>query len=238
MRKQKWTSLFCAALIILTAASCGDKSTTAKSSPDAGAQSTVTGIQQVPIARYYGKLKVGEFLYIYDCQLHQDPAPALQVTIKPYSGDDAAQTLSYALWPDFDPMTITDGLDVVDINEDGNDELFFDLGISGKLKTSMCVAYDGKSGQFQFVDGVDALNAPKVINGFLVSESLPMEVPPTFDKYALEQAELRHVGSLTVYENESQTLYSESKLVNGKMETALYKVAADKIDLTEWGLSD
>lgn len=234
---KKIAVLFCLLLINCTMTSCKD----VKAVPNMTNHSepiTQASEEEMPIARYVGSVSTdNDDLLIYDFQIRQENTPTMQITFRSLVDDAGCQTITYELSEDFNPETIRDGLEVLDVNGDGINDFLIDLGIAGHMSFKACLVYDKTSGQYVFVEGFDELNAPRVLEGYVVTSPIPMELPTTFYRYAIEGTELRLVGTLSLSQNESQSYYTESELVNGEWRTVKDMVTADNIDLNKWGLS-
>lgn len=191
---------------------------------------------QEPIARYYGNCHAGTDMLIYDFQIIQDTAPVLQISFTNYLDDTDFQTLTYQLRDDFMPLTIRDGIEIMDINGDGSDDFLFDLGVYGKMRLKACLVYDPEVKQYVFVDGFEELNAPIFVNGYFITEPMPMDVPMTKEKYSVVGTALCHVGSLSIYENDTQTLYTEKRQENGVWVAEKEMTTEADIDLSSWGI--
>lgn len=190
---------------------------------------------QEPIARYYGNCHAGTDMLIYDFQIIQDTAPVLQISFTNYLDDADFQTLTYQLRDDFMPPTVRDGIEIMDVNGDGSDDFLFDLGVYGKMRLKACLVYDHEAKQYVFVDGFEELNAPIFVNGCFITAPMPMDVPVTKEKYSVVGTELCHVGKLFIYENDTQTLYTEQRQENGVWMIEKEMVTESDIDLFEWG---
>ena len=176
---------------------------------------------------------------IYDFQVTQDTIPVIQITFKKNLDNSTFQTLSYQLPEDFDPVTITDGVEVIDMNKDGIDDFLFDLGVYGKISKKVCLVYNNEAQQYIFIDDFEELNSPAFLKeyGYFVTAPIPMDLPMTYDRYLLDGTILHHVGRLSISQSESNTLYTEYEQVNGEWITTKDMVNENDVELTKWGLS-
>lgn len=58
--------------------------------------------------------------------------------------------------------TIRQGLQIVDVNGDGSDDLLMDLGLTGQIKIALCLVYDKGSDDYVIVEGFTELAYPCV----------------------------------------------------------------------------
>ena len=233
---RKFLAMLGAVSLLLTCVGCGMVNNGASESEIEKTPAEHPPIMQSPIARYFGSVHIDTDILVYDFQITQDPDPVIQITFKQYPKDTLFQTLSYQLEDDFMPVTVHDGLEIIDANNDGNDDFLFDLGIYGKLILKACLVYDPETKQYVFVKGFDELNNPTFVNGYFVTDSIPMEVPSTFDRYSLDGTTLCHVGRLAMFEYEPKSLYTEFEQVNGEWVTIKDMVPESDIDLAQWGI--
>ena len=145
----------------------------------------------------------------------------------------------YQLPEDFNPVTITNGVDVTDMNQDGIDDFLFDLGAYGKMNKKACLVYDNETQQYIFIEDFEELNSPIYLNGYgyFVTAPIPMDLPITYNRYSLDKTILNHVGKLSISPSESGTLYTEYEQVNGKWITTKDMVKENDIELTKWCIS-
>ena len=194
-------------------------------------------ITQAPISRYFGSNRTDTDLFIYDFQIIQGDIPEIQITFKNYSDDTIFQTLSYELREDFMPETVMDGIEIIDANRDGNDDFLFDLGVYGKMRIKACLVYDDEKQQYVFIKDFENLNSPTFVNGYFLTEKIPMDTAMTIERYSLEENMLCHVGSLSIFQDEEQTLYTEFERVNGEWVKTKNMVTEKNIELSNWGIS-
>lgn len=231
MEKRRGRILQCLLLVICIVV-CVYTITTKK-----GVDSNIPAITQAPISRYFGSNRTDTDLFIYDFQVIQGGIPEIQITFKNYLDDTIFQTLSYELREDFMPETVMDGIEIIDANGDGNDDFLFDLGVYGKMRIKACLVYDDEKKQYVFVKGFEDLNSPIFLNGYFLTTRMPMDITMTIERYLLEENMLCHVGSLSIFQDEAQTLYTESERVNGEWVKKKNMVTEKNIDLSNWGIS-
>ncbi|WP_347280310.1 hypothetical protein [uncultured Phocaeicola sp.] len=247
MKKTKFYLTSFLLCIFLPSCSYSNISSTPSSAPPI-ASSSITqevdlepSIAQIPLSRYYGGIGTGTDTgrLIYDFQVTQDTIPVIQITFKKNLDNSTFQTLSYQLPEDFDPVTITDGVEVIDMNKDGIDDFLFDLGVYGKISKKVCLVYNNEAQQYIFIDDFEELNSPAFLKeyGYFVTAPIPMDLPMTYDRYLLDGTILHHVGRLSISQSESNTLYTEYEQVNGEWITTKDMVNENDVELTKWGLS-
>ncbi len=196
-------------------------------------------IAQFPLSRYYGGIRTDTNLLIYDFQVTQDTTPVIRISFKKHLDNTTFQTLSYQLPEDFEPVTITDGVEVIDMNKDGIDDFLFDLGAYGKMIKKACLVYDNEAQQYIFVEDFEKLNSPTFLEeyGCFVTAPIPMAIPISYNRYLLDGTILRHVGILSITQSESNALYTEYEQVNEEWVTTKDMVKENDVELTKWGLS-
>lgn len=190
---------------------------------------------EIPSARYFGNISIDNGLLIYDFQIKQKPSPVIEILFNSIIDNVRLQTLTYELSEDFNPETITDGLEILDVNGDEIDDFLIDLGIYGHMSYKICLVYDEKSEEYVFVREFEKLNSPRFIEGYIVTSPIPMEIPITYNRYLIRGAKLEHTGTLLIFQNEMQTLYTEYELINGEP-NIVEEVEASEIDLSKWGI--
>ena len=199
--------------------------------------SSETSLIEEPISRYFGSNRIAAELLVYDIQVTQNDGSAIQITFKRYLDDTIFQTITYPLREDFMPKTVMDGMEIMDVNSDGVDDFLFDLGIYGQMRLKACLVYNDETQQFVFVNDFEELNNPTFLNGYFVTEPMPMDAPRIFDKYLLDGIKLCHVGRLSITDySDTQKFYTESEQVNGAWIITKDMVTENNIDLSSWGL--
>lgn len=238
---KKTTFYLISFLLCIFLSSCSHSNISSSPSSSSQEVGLDPSIAQIPLSRYYGGIGTGTDtgLLIYDFRVTQDTVPVIQITFKKYLDNSIFQTLSYQLPEDFDPATITDGVEVIDMNKDGIDDFLFDLGVYGKMIKKACLIYDNEVHQYTFIDGFEELNSPTFLKeyGYFVTAPIPMNIPITYGRYLLDGTVLHHVGKLSISQSESNTLYTEYEQVNGEWVTINDMVKENDIELTKWGLS-
>lgn len=103
--------------------------------------------------------------------------------------------------------TIRQGLQIVDVNGDGSDDLLMDLGLTGQIKIALCLVYDEESDDYIIVEGFTELAYPcvgyrdlgeVVIWGYDTPGSHapgPNGKYECWSEYIIEGTELIHLGT-------------------------------------------
>lgn len=164
--------------------------------------------------------------------------------------------INYSLHTDFIPETV--GIysmyynmggecRVIDVNGDGNQDFFIDLGLSGHTVLRICYVYDESSASFVFVDGINELSMPKIYGGNII-ENYHSQTGYTeiYNKYTITGNKICHIASLlyalnTFINDEGIEIpagtYTEIELVNDEMIIINDCVTENDIDFGKWGIA-
>lgn len=166
--------------------------------------------------------------------------------------------INYPLEDDFAPETVgihrmerchnTGGeCKVLDLNGDGNEDFFIDLGINGKNILRTCFVFDEVSDSFLHVDRFDGGLSMAEIYGECIMEWYYSMGTQVRRKYVIEGNKLKETASLsyafiTYIDDENLEVpagtFTEKELINGEMVTVKDRVRKKDIDLDKWGIEE
>lgn len=142
--------------------------------------------------------------------------------------------------------TIQIGLQGVDLNGDGSEDLIMDLGASGKLLPSYAFVYDRENDCFVPICGYSGLGYPSLHFG---ADGRPMiiadcivdwlddnrDYDSAWNKYLVSGRQLELVGTVTLkYFGDTGGYFTEKQLVNGEWKVVRSNVKEGTFDLEAW----
>lgn len=194
------------------------------------------------ISRYHGGIETEDGLILYDITTKQlvEYQYIMDLQFYDYGSKKLIQQLIYTLRNDFMSDTVRKGFQVVDINNDGNDDIIIDLGIYGKFRFAVCYVYDpDQKGYYQLI-GFDDLMSPEYVidQGIIFEEWRGDATEYGLNKYFVNGNEMVLVASLYLkYGTPTSPICTEKILINGEMVIVKENVPLEEIDSNEWNNS-
>lgn len=145
-------------------------------------------------------------------------------------------TENFPLRDDFDPLTIDQGLEIQDVNQDGMDDILVELGLYGKMNPRNCfVCTEGS--KFTQVDGFSDLFDPRwsETSHMMIESGIGGAADYWIRRYEIKGPELVLIERLRwEYIDGGAPLYTEERIVDGKTVIVHDAVPESKIDLEYW----
>lgn len=162
-----------------------------------------------------------------------------------FSDSDSGQIFQHLIYNDFRddfmPDTIQEGVRILDVNHDANDDIMLDLGVYGWARLYACFVYDSSVNAFVQVPDFEEHPFPEVLSdqGLILFRGQDGAAVYWADKYRVEGNALQKLGRLTKIFGQTGERYTEETMVNGMPVVVKENVtAADIEDLNAWHLWD
>ncbi len=146
---------------------------------------------------------------------------------------ETLQQLQYSKYrDDFMPGTLRDGCRIVDVNQDGNDDIMLDLGVYGWAQLYACFVYDSSGNKFVQVPEFEEHPFPEVINGkgIILFHGKDDAAAQWVEKYQVKGNRLSMLGRLTQTVGQSGIRYTEETMIAGALVKRKENVTAKEID--------
>jgi len=197
-----------------------------------------SGENIVVISRYYGSLRTENDMVSFRIDTKQLGAMdyVVDLLFYEYASEMQIQHIRYALRDDFMPETIKNGYQIIDVNNDGSDDIILHLGIYGKRRIAVCFIYDPEQQCYCQLSGYDELFIPTYSRseGIVYEEWIDMP-EYAINKYRVEGNDLILVASLYwTYNLPEKNRYTEKVLIYGEMITIKENVSEGDIDSSWW----
>lgn len=183
------------------------------------------------ISYYHGStLSFDDVCVYYDIKTYEDKSSSYHISYEfEITGKSPnRQKLTYSIPDGFMPDTITQGLLIVDVNNDGHSDILMDLGFYSHFSRSICLIYHPIQNEFVFISNFDDLRNPRLVLGedykkYFISDQYQEEMSSaptknygqTWNKYEIKNDALILIAKLKENSNTNITSYSEESLKDG-----------------------
>lgn len=139
--------------------------------------------------------------------------------------------------------TVRDGLQCIDVNADGYNDLVIDMGLDGRAMAASCFLYNSGTSQYELLQDFERLCSPEVIVGenLILSHWTGGPDVNGVDKYTIKKETIELLGRLTrTYDfYTGASLYKEQAMMDGHLETIHENATSSQIASFEsWNIWD
>ncbi len=155
------------------------------------------------------------------------------ITLIDTASGETIQQLQYNKYrDDFMPDTIQDGSQIIDVNQDGNDDVMLDLGVYGWAQLYACFVYDPFSRELLQVSEFEEHPFPEVLSdeGIVLFHGKDGATTYWVDRYRVEGNQLTLLGRLTQIMGQSVLRYTEEVMSDGILIKIKENVTEKEID--------
>ncbi len=199
--------------------------------------STGSAYGEEPVYQYSGNVSVAGKQQKGNITVHKnqeaDNDYIMDFTFTDSKSGEVLQQLQYKYPDDFMPGTIQEGSQILDINQDGNDDIMLDLGVYGWPQLYACFVYDASINGYVEVPEFDEHPFPEVLKeeGVVLFHGKDGATAYWVEKYRVEGNQLYLLGRLTktLEQGQSAWLYKEQAMVDGVMTMIKENVTAAEI---------
>lgn len=195
-------------------------------------------------ARYQGTLSVAQspsFNYIVDLIQLDASADNMMLYIQISGSENFYQEICITF--DFFWLNPSEGIRIIDLNNDQNDDFIIDLGdhFSGKECNAFFFVFDSEHNQYNLLGNLCDATFYKeegVIYSFHISNAYSVMYKYSIENSSLVLLETIHIAYPVNVDDLPYPCYTQKKLINGELITVLENVSENEIDLSDFAKHD